>query len=192
MDASDLKETRVGGELIYNGRIVHLWRDEILLPDGKPGVREVVRHVGAVAVVPLTEEGDVLCVRQYRYPFAKVLLEIPAGKLDSKEENREAAARRELREETGAVCRELIPLGELYPSVAVCDEIISLYAAVGLDFGDAQPDEDEFLCPVRLPFERLVEMITAGEVPDAKTQVAVLKLKKLLDDGKINYRKDIQ
>ncbi len=187
MDYKDFEEKRCGGGLIYDGRIVHLWKDEVILPNGKHSIREVARHNGAVAVVPITDDGKVICVRQFRYPFSAVLLEIPAGKLDSKEENHESAARRELREETGAECRELIPLGPLYPSVAVSDEIIYMYAATGLSFGSCCPDEDEFLETVRIPLDKLYGMIMSGEVPDAKTQVAVLKAKILIDEGKIKY-----
>lgn len=187
MDFKDFEEKKCGETLIYDGRIVHLWRDDIILPNGKPGIREVVRHIGAVCVVPLSDRGEVLCVRQFRYPFGQVLLEIPAGKLDSKDEDRKTAALRELREETGAVCRNLICLGPLYPSVAVCDEVIHMYAATGLEFSEPEPDEDEFLEPVRIPLDELVSMIMSGRVPDAKTQVAVLKVRRLIDEGKIKY-----
>ena len=185
MQNENLTEKRVSGELIYDGKVVHLWRDEIELPDGRPSVREVVRHVGAVAVLPLTENGEVLCVRQYRYPFAEVLLEIPAGKLDSPDENIVEAARRELREETGAVGGELIPLGTLYPSVAIFDEKIHLFAAVGFELGETDRDEDEFMEVERIPLSELVDMVMAGEIRDAKTQTAVLKVARLVERSKI-------
>lgn len=171
-----LREVGLSSELIYDGVIVHLYRDDIRLPDGKPGVREVIRHVGAVCVVPLTDEGEVVCVRQYRYPHGQVLLEIPAGKLDSKAEDHVSAALRELREETGAVCEKLTPLGKLYTSPAFVDESIDMYFAEGLSFGETDFDDDEFLDVVRIPLEELCEMILRGEVPDAKTQTAVLKV----------------
>lgn len=171
-----LIERTAASELIYDGKVVHLYRDEATMPDGKSAVREVIRHVGAVAVVPLTDEGEVVCVRQYRYPVGKVLLEIPAGKLDSKQEDRREAALRELREETGAVCEQLIDIGPLYPTPAYTDEVIYLFLAKGLSFGDTDPDEDEFLDVVRVPLCELVDMILRGEVPDAKTQAAVLKV----------------
>ncbi|MBQ9080723.1 MAG: NUDIX hydrolase [Clostridia bacterium] len=185
MQNENLTEKRVSGELIYDGKVVHLWRDEIELPDGRPSVREVVRHVGAVAVLPLTENGEVLCVRQYRYPFAEVLLEIPAGKLDSPDENIVEAARRELREETGAVGGELIPLGTLYPSVAIFDEKIHMFAAVGFELGETDRDEDEFMEVERIPLSELVDMVMAGEIRDAKTQTAVLKVARLVERSKI-------
>lgn len=185
MQNENLTEKRLSSELIYDGCVVHLYRDEIELPDGGRGVREIVRHVGAVAVLPLTKNGDVICVRQYRYPFAEVLLEIPAGKLDSPDEDVIEAARRELREETGAVGGELIPLGTLYPSVAIFDEKIHMFAAVGFDMGDTDRDEDEFMEVERVPLTRLVDMVMAGEIRDAKTQTAVLKVARLVECSKI-------
>lgn len=173
---SHLMETPLASELIYDGKIVHLYKDTVLLPNGQSALREVIRHVGAVCVVPLTDEGEVVCVRQFRYPHAKVLLEIPAGKLDSKEEDRPSAALRELREETGALCQTLTPLGQLLSTPAFVDEVIDMYLAEGLTFGDTDPDEDEFLDVVRIPLEDMVDMILRGDVTDAKTQAAVLKV----------------
>ena len=185
MQNNNLIEKRLSGELIYDGCVVHLWRDEIELPDGGRGVREIVRHVGAVAVLPLTDKGEVICVRQYRYPFAEVLLEIPAGKLDSPDEDIIEAARRELREETGAIGGELIPLGTLYPSVAIFDEKIHMFAAVGFDMGETDRDEDEFMEVEKIPLSTLVDMVMSGEIRDAKTQTAVLKVARLVECSKI-------
>lgn len=171
-----LTEQQVDSALIYDGRILHVYRDNIALPDGKPAVREYIRHVGAVCVVPLTEEGEVVCVRQYRYPFSDVLLEIPAGKLNAKNEVPEEAALRELREETGAVCQQLTYLGKYYGSPAILDECIHMYLAEGLTFGKTDPDDDEFLEVVRIPLAELVRRIANGEIPDGKTQAAVLRV----------------
>lgn len=171
-----LMETGLSSELIYDGVIVHLYRDTVRLPDGKDALREVIRHVGAVCVVPLTDANEVICVRQCRYPHAEVLLEIPAGKLDSKTEDHVEAALRELREETGALCGKLTPLGKIYTSPAFLDESIDMYLAEDLTFGETDFDEDEFLDVVKIPLRELCEMIMRGEVPDAKTQAAVLKV----------------
>ena len=171
-----LIEKPASSDLIYDGVVVHLYRDQATLPNGKAAVREVIRHVGAVAVVPLTEAGEVICVRQFRYPVGRVLLEIPAGKLDGKGEAVREAALRELREETGACCEELIDIGALYPTPAYTDEVIHLFLAKGLTFGDNNPDEDEFLDVVRVPLCELVDMILRGEIADAKTQTAILKV----------------
>lgn len=183
MSDVELTEKRLRGELIYDGRVVHLWRDEVLLPNGHEAVREVVRHIGAVGVVPLRADGRVLCVEQYRYPYACVMLEIPAGKLDDPGEPIEEAARRELREETGAVGGRLTSLGSLCPSVATCDEVINLFVATGFSMDHTDPDDDEFLRLRAVPLDELVEMVMRGEIRDAKTQVAVLKTARLRDAG---------
>lgn len=171
-----LEEKKRSSTLIYDGKVVHLYRDEVELPNGATAVREVIRHVGAVCVVPLTDKGEVICVRQYRYPHAQVLLEIPAGKLESRQEDRRAAALRELREETGARCAKLTSLGKLYTTPAFVDEVIDMYLAEELTMGETSPDEDEFLDVVRIPLEQLVDEILLGNVPDAKTQAAVLRV----------------
>ena len=175
-----LREERMASRLIFNGRVVHLYVDRVRLPDGKEAEREYMRHIGAVCVLPLDRDGVVHCVRQYRYPHAEVLLEIPAGKLDSKTEDRASAALRELREETGFRCGKLTFLGNIYTSPAILDEVIGLYLAEDLVPGDTHPDEDEFLTPVGIPLEQLVDDVMAGRIPDAKTQLAVMRVAELL------------
>ncbi len=175
-----LREERMASRLIFDGRVVHLYVDRVRLPDGKEAEREYMRHIGAVCVLPLDRDGVVHCVRQYRYPHAEVLLEIPAGKLDSKTEDRASAALRELREETGFRCGKLTFLGNIYTSPAILDEVIGLYLAEDLVPGDTHPDEDEFLAPVGVPLEQLVDDVMAGRIPDAKTQLAVMRVAELL------------
>ncbi len=180
-DIDALREVPTSSELIFDGTVLHVYRDGILLPDGKPAHREYIRHVGAVCVLPLTEAGEVICVRQYRYPFADVLLEIPAGKLDSPDEDPDLAARRELREETGADCGRLTYLGKYFGSPALIGETIHMYLAEELTFGELDLDEDEFLEVERIPLSTLVDDILAGKVPDGKTQAAVLRAAMMLD-----------
>ena len=184
MRASDenaaLREECVASKLIFDGRVVHLYVDRVRLPDGREAEREYMRHIGAVCVLPLDRDGTVHCVRQYRYPHAEVLLEIPAGKLDSRTEDRAAAAVRELREETGFRCGKLTFLGDIYTSPAILDEVIGLYLAEDLTPGETQFDDDECLAPVGIPLERLVDSVMAGEIPDAKTQLAVMRVAELL------------
>ncbi len=171
-----LHEKELADQLIYDGAVLALHRYTVSLPDGNTAFREIVRHPGAVCVLPLTDEGEVICVRQFRFPFGRVLTELPAGKLDSREEDPLEAAKRELREETGAVAGRMIPLGELFPSVAIFDENIRMYLALDLSFGETDPDDDEFLDVVRIPFDEMIAQILAGEIPDAKTQTAALKV----------------
>jgi len=175
MSADRLKETKTASELIFDGKILHLYRDDIRLPNGEPAEREVIRHVGAVCVIPVLDDGRVVMERQYRYPVDEVILEIPAGKLESKEENHEAAVLRELEEETGYRAGTLIPLGKFYPACAYSDETIWMYLAKDLVAGDCHRDQDEFLDVELVPLRDLVEQVLAGNIPDAKTQIAVLK-----------------
>lgn len=182
----DLVERCIASELIYDGQVVHLYVDRVALPDGKTGVREYVRHIGAVAVLPLTENEEVICVRQYRYAHGVVMTEIPAGKLDSRDEDHVEAALRELREETGASCEKLTYLGLFRSTPAILDEKIDLYLAEGLTFGERDPDEDEFLNTVRVPLSDLVEDVMQGRIADGKTQVAILKVNEILRRRKEN------
>ncbi|MBQ9785318.1 MAG: NUDIX hydrolase [Clostridia bacterium] len=175
-----LIETCASSKLIFDGKVLHVYVDEINLPNGARGVREYIKHLGAVAVLPLTDAGEVVCVRQYRYAVGEVLLEIPAGKLDYAGEDRREAALRELREETGARCETLTHLGMYLGSPALIDEKIDLYLAEGLTFGECDLDDDEFLDVVKIPLADLVDMAIRGEIPDGKTQLAVLKVWELL------------
>ena len=175
MPFEKLAERQTASELVFDGKILHLYRDDIELPNGQPAERELIRHVGAVCVIPITDDGCAVMERQYRYPVDRVLLEIPAGKLDSKSEDHEAAARRELEEETGYRAKELIPLGMFSPACAYSDETIWMYLAKGLERGERHLDADEFLDVELIPLKELVKQVLAGEIPDAKTQIAILK-----------------
>ena len=175
----DLIEKKISSEKIFDGRILHVQRDTIRLPNGEEASREVVDHPGGVCILALDDQNRALLVSQFRYPYEKVLREIPAGKLEYGEDPREAAVR-ELREETGAVPGAFSSLGELYPSPGYCGEIIRMYLARDLSFGSTDLDEDEFLNVERVPFDTLVEQVLSGEIRDAKTIAAVLKAKLLL------------
>lgn len=179
-DFKDLKEVKTDSQEIFDGIILHLYKDTVQLPNGKSAIREVIRHVGAVGVLPLTDDGKVIIEKQFRYPLNRVVTEIPAGKLDSFTEDRLSAAKRELEEETGYTAAEWIPLGDYIPTCAYCDERITLYLARGLTLGDRHLDEDEFLNFEAVPLSDLVEDVMAGRITDGKTQVAVLKAWKLL------------
>lgn len=182
-DPLQLAESRLDGRVIYDGRILRLEEDTVLLPSGRTATREVVRHPGAVAVVPLTEDGCVICEEQFRYPHGRVLLEIPAGKLDSAEEEPAFAAARELREETGMRAERMIPLGDFLPSPAILSERIWLFLALGLSEGECNRDEDEFLAVRKIPLDRLTDEILAGNVPDGKTAAAVLRVSLMRQRG---------
>ena len=179
-ETKSLEEKMTASTEVYSGRLLHVYKDDIILPNGHKSTRELIRHNGAVAVVPLLDNGNVIAEHQFRYPFGKVVVEIPAGKLDSADEDHLEAAKRELREETGYEADEWIEIGELYPSVAYTTETIWLYLAKGLRKGERHLDDDEFLNVVEIPLKDFVDMVMDGKVGDAKTQTAVLKVARIL------------
>lgn len=171
----DLIEKTVEKEYKYKGRILNLRVDKAELPNGKPCTREVVEHNGGVTVAALTKDDELLFVRQFRYPYGEVILELPAGKLELGEDPFKAGVR-ELREETGAVAENYIDLGKFYPSPGYCGEIIHLYGATGITFESQELDEDEFLNVEKIPLSVAVQMVLNNEIRDGKTQAAVLKM----------------
>ena len=181
----NLKEEKVNSTVHYKGRIITLYNDEIKLPDGKGAYREYVRHPGSVCVVPHTEKNEVMLVRQYRYVYGKEIIEVPAGKRDGKDEDTLIGAKRELKEELGITAEKFYFLGELYPTPGYTDEVLYMYVATNLSFGETNPDEDEFVEPEKIHIDTLVDMIMAGEIKDAKTVAAVLKTKKLLSENRL-------
>lgn len=174
-----LEEKTLTSEQKFDGKIVKLFVDKVELENGDTAMREVIRHPGGVCVVPLDEDGNVLFVRQFRYPHKQVLLEIPAGKLEPGEDHR-ACGLRELGEETGCTCDSFDYLGSLIPTPAYDGEIIHMYLARGLHRGEQKLDKDEFLDVEKIPLEKAAEMIMNNELPDAKTQIAILKTRLLL------------
>jgi ADP-ribose pyrophosphatase len=180
-DFKNLAEVKTGSEEIFDGVILHVFKDTVALPNGNPATREVIRHVGAVGVIPITDDGKVIIEKQFRYPLNRIVTEIPAGKLDSFTEDRLCAAKRELEEETGYTAAEWIPLGDYIPTCAYCDERITLYMAKGLQLGQRHLDEDEFLNFEAVPLEKLVEQVMNGTITDGKTQVAILKAARYLE-----------
>ena len=175
-----LQEKTTGSEKTYQGKVFYVTRDTAELEDGKEVQRDVVHHSGGVCVVPLTEKGTVLMVKQFRYPMQQVTLEIPAGKLEAGEDPADCG-RRELREEAGRTCGKYTPLGKLFPTPAYDTEVIHMYLAQELSAPEAQDlDDGEFLDVTELPLEQAVQMVMDGEIPDAKTQIALLKTYVLL------------
>ncbi len=182
MEEKKLRETQIESKEIFSGVILNVKRDQVRLPNGHESVRELIRHVGAVCVVPVTDDGRVAVERQYRYPIDQVITEIPAGKLDSPEEDRLEAAKRELREETGITADSWTDMGLYYPAAAYSDEKITMYLARGLHLGKQHLDEDEFLNVSFVPIRELVKDILSGKITDGKTQAAVLKAALLLEE----------
>lgn len=175
----DMTEKTLSRRDVYKGRIVTLHVDEVALPNGHTGIREVIDHPGGVGILALDDNDCVPMVRQYRYAFSEHLWELPAGKREAGEEPL-VTAKRELLEEVGATAERWLPLGEVIPSPGCYAEKLYLFLARGLTFGDTHPDDDEFLTTARIPFSELSDACLSGTVTDAKTVIAVLKAKYLL------------
>ena len=178
----DFREKKLRQINSYSGVIVDVTLDQVELCDASRSFREVVHHPGGVTILPLDEEGFVYCVRQYRYPYGEVLLELPAGKLERGEDPFECA-KRELSEETGFTADDWQSLGCIYTSPGYSSETLYLYLARSLHAGKAHLDEGEFLAVERIPFTELLEQVMDGRIRDGKTVAAVLKTA-LLTDGK--------
>ena len=176
-----MQEKTMKTNTVYSGRIINILKDEIILPNGNQSDREVVEHSGGVCVLPLTDDDTVIMVKQFRYPFKEALLELPAGKREPDEDPLECG-KRELLEETGYSAKKFDYLGKLYPTPAYCTEVIHMYLARELSKGKNNLDPDEFLEVVEFPFDKVIDMIFRNEIPDAKTQFAMLKTKVLLNN----------
>lgn len=173
----DLTEKKVSSEVVFDGKIMTVRRDTVLLPGGKEGTREVIRHKGAAGVLVVDERENVYFCKQYRYPIGRVTWEIPAGKRDSFDEDFLETAKRELREELGVFDATLTPLCTMVPAVGYSDEVIALYLAEQPMFGEQDLDEDEFMNVVAVPLSRAIQMCLDGTIEDSKTLVAILKYK---------------
>ena len=168
---------RVQRELKYKGAILSMYADTIKVPNGNTAVWDFIGHQGAAAVVPVTDDGKILMVRQYRNSVDRYTLEIPAGGLNSKDEPTIEAAARELEEETGYSCKSMELINEIYPTTGYCDEVIHLYEAKGL-FKVENPlegDEDEFIDVISMPIDEAYKKIMNNEIHDSKTIIAVMK-----------------
>ena len=172
-EKKDLTEHFVAGALVYDGSLLKVHRDEVRLPDGSLGAREYIRHPGAVAIVPLFEDGSVLLERQFRYPHRREFIEIPAGKLEPGEPPLDTA-RRELAEETGYVAEQWTRLGVIHTAIAYTDEAIHVYLAGKMTHTRRKLDRGEFLECFSVPFDEALRMIRDGEITDAKSVAALL------------------
>lgn len=168
------EEKTVSSNKIFEGRIIKVRVDNVLLPDGVQAERELVEHPGGVGVVAVTDNDEIVMVKQYRKPLEKVIYEIPAGKLDSGENHRECGLR-ELGEETGMTAGSFEYLGFIYPSPGFTDEMTHIYLATELSQGESCLDDDEYLDVERIPIDRVYEMILNNEINDAKTVCGILR-----------------
>jgi ADP-ribose pyrophosphatase len=180
----DFSEKTVKQEYIFKGEVINLRVDTVTTPGGNTATRELVEHPGGVCVVPLFDDGTVMMEWQYRRPFDTNTFEIPAGKLHYGEDPLECG-KRELEEETGYCARNYISLGKMYPTPGFCYEVVHMYLATDLYEGSMNRDEDEFMELERVPLETLVEKALSGELVDAKTCLAILKVNEMKNRGMI-------
>lgn len=172
-DDQELQEEQISSREVFNGRLLHVFSDDVRLPDGSSSTREYIKHPGAAAVVPVFENGDVMLIKQYRYPLRQAFYEVPAGKIDAGEPAEKTAAR-ELKEETGLITENLHYLDPFHPSIGYTDEVIHLFCAWDITITDSDIDDDEFLLTRRLPFKEAVEMVYRGDITDGKSMVSLL------------------
>lgn len=172
-ETMDLTETLIKSDRIFEGKILNLRVDTVQLPDGRETTREIIEHNGAVAMVPITETGEVVLVRQYRRAPDEVVLEIPAGRLEPGERPEECA-RRELSEEIGQIPSHLTKIGELYSAPGYSQEKMHLFLAGGLSAQVKRPDSDEFLEIVVIPLAEAVRKCLNGEIRDVKTAAGIM------------------
>jgi ADP-ribose pyrophosphatase len=167
------RERTLTSKNIFNGKIIKLDVHQVILENQKTAEREIITHQGGVGVIPVTDADEIVLVKQFRKPFECETLEIPAGKKD-KDEEPLSCAERELKEETGITAKSITFLADMYPSPGYTDEIVHIYKAEGLTYGDMCTDEDEFIEVLRYPMVEAVKMIKSGQIKDAKTIIAIM------------------
>ena len=175
----DLTEHCISSEVIADGGMLTVKRDQVRLPNGHASYREYVMHPGAVVIVPLLPNGNVVLEKQFRYPLHQVFIELPAGKIDMGEDIL-ITGQRELLEETGYSASEWVKLGHQHPCIGYSDEVIHMYLASGLSAGSHQRDEDETLEVFEASFEHCLTMIQNGQITDGKSIIALLLAEKYL------------
>ena len=175
----DLYEHPLNSTKVYTGKLLHVHRDEVRLPDGKTSVREFIRHPGAVVVLPITQSGELILERQHRYPLGRDFIEVPAGKIDPGEQTL-ACAQRELLEETGYKAQDWRYITTVYPCIGFADERLVYYLAQDLAFEGHQRDDDEFMEIFSLPLDRALAMVQTGEICESKTIIGLFWLEKIL------------
>lgn len=170
---TDLREKMITRERVFDGKLLKVNKDKILLPNDKEAYREWIEHNGACAIVYVDEDNNILLEKQFRYPFGKTIIELPAGKLDSVLEDHKECAIREFREETGLISKDMTYLGETGLALAYSNEVIYIYYTNVVEKGETEFDNDEFLTSFKIPFEKALEMCNNGEIIDSKTIIGI-------------------
>ncbi|MDD4979230.1 MAG: NUDIX hydrolase [Gallionella sp.] len=180
----DLTETRIDGALMYDGGFIQVHKDSVRLPDGTTSTREYIKHPGAVAILALLDNGNLVMERQYRYPPQREFIELPAGKIDHGEDIL-VTAQRELLEETGYVAREWTHLTTAWPCIGYADERMEYFLARGLTLQERKLDEGEFLEVFELPLSDAMDWIRQGKINESKTILGLFWLEKYLRDWQV-------
>jgi len=178
MNSKELREIKLSSQTIFKGKLLHVVRDEVQLPNGKTSIREGIKHPGAVVIIPFLDEKTLIMERQYRYYPDEIFYELPAGKTDRGEDFL-TTGKRELLEETGYTAKTWTFISHLYPAIGYADEKMAVYAANDLSMGQIDRDEDEFLEVIEMPLSKAMEMLRCGEITDAKTMVGLFWADKL-------------
>ncbi len=173
--APELVEKKRSSKQVYDGNLLKVYVDEVQLPNGATATRDWIKHPGACAVVPIFDNGDILLVEQYRYSCKQLFIEVPAGKID-KNESPDQTAERELKEETGLVADEMNYIGHFYPAIGYSDEVIHIYAAMGISMQQQNTDADEFVTLTRTPFTNAMKLIDSGKINDGKSIVCLQRV----------------
>ncbi|MCF7804588.1 MAG: NUDIX hydrolase [Candidatus Marinimicrobia bacterium] len=177
---ADLTETQLSSEKVFSGVLLHVYKDEVELPDGGKSIREYIKHPGASVMIPVLNNGDLVMEKQFRYPVGEEMWELPAGKIDEGEDSGESAYR-ELLEETGYEAGNLIRLGKLHPGIGYSNEIIHIYVAEDLTFHEEQQDHDEFIETFTLSLNEALDAVRSGKITDAKSMVGIFWAEKYLN-----------
>ncbi|MEX2456146.1 MAG: NUDIX hydrolase [Balneolaceae bacterium] len=170
---NDLLEVQKSSSRVYDGKLLKVYVDDVLLPDGSTSTRDWIKHPGASAIVPVFEDGTVMLIKQFRYPSRRTFIEVPAGKIDSGESAKETAER-ELTEETGLSCKFIEKAGSFFPAIGYADEEIHVFVAWGLTQSDHNQDDDEFVIKHRVPFSDALNLVYSGKIQDAKTICSIM------------------
>ena len=183
-DDKNLVEKKISSANVFDGVLLHFFKDEVELPNGPKAIREWIKHPGASSVIPILPDGQIILVKQYRYPVAQVTLEVPAGKLDKPDEDPLECAKRELSEETGYTAKKFWKLTTIATTVGFSNELIHLYAAQDLISGKQHPDDDEFINCVKIPLADAVKLVEDGTIIDCKSIISILMLAKQIGANK--------
>lgn len=171
-----MEEKTINKKVVFNGLTMRVRVDDVMLSNGQKAIREVIEKPDAVCIAPITKSGELIFVKQHRYAISKTILELPAGKMDDNETDPLDCAKRELLEETGAIGENYLFLGEFHPSAPSITNRIYLFLCNVKEIGQPRPDENEILEVVKVPFDKALKMVVDGEIADAKSQIAILKL----------------